>query len=255
MRRFLMIALTFALATVLADPQQVAPSTDAPVPGDQFSSKKVNPPQLLHSEDAVYSIEAREKRINGHCVVSITIDIMGIPQDMKLTHCTDPSFVMSTLETVSRYRFKPATTEDGKPVAIKMNVEIGYHIDAGIKPVTPVRYDFFSPPGVTSSEPDADGVYPLTRLATPPSITKFSDEGYGNLAIAAPGNSVCSVTLTISAKGKPSDLQVIHCERPTLDEPVSKSLLKSQYKPGMVNRKAVPMRASLEIELGNFPSY
>jgi hypothetical protein len=56
--------------------------------------------------------------------------------------------------------------------------------------------------------------------------------------------------LTISTKGKAADPQIKHCERPELEKPAVESLLNSEYKPGMVNGKAVPMRASLHLEYG-----
>jgi len=43
---------------------------------------------------------------------------------------------------------------------------------------------------------------------------------------------------------------VTNCVRPALEKPAIESLLKSKYKPGMVNGNAVPMRASIHLEYG-----
>jgi hypothetical protein len=93
-------------------------------------------------------------------------------------------------------------------------------------------------------------VYPLTKLCTPPAIIKFSDKGYGSTASFSP-TGACDIVLTISTKGKAADPQVTRCERPGLEKPAVESLLKSEYTPGMVNGKAVPMRVSVHLEYGD----
>lgn len=82
-------------------------------------------------------------------------------------------------------------------------------------------------------------------------MTKFSDQGYGNLAFTIPGSNACEVVLTITEKGKPKDAVLTHCEKPTLDEPVVKSLLKSSFKPAMLNGKAVAVRAAMRLDYGS----
>lgn len=256
MRRFWMIVLILAMAAIPGQAQQATPPTAVPVPADKFVLKKISPPQPLNNVEARYSEEAREKHINGRCIVSLIVDVTGIPQDINVFRCTDPSFEEPSLDAVGQYRFKPAMTQDGKPVPVKISIEIRYHIDPGSDPPTPIRYKFSAPPGTTTSGPGPDGVYPLTQQATPPTMIKFTDEGYGEIAFPAEGNSVCDIVYTINAKGKASDPQVIHCERPTLQKPAMLSLLKSHYKPGKVNGKAVPMRASIHLELADLsPDY
>jgi hypothetical protein len=177
-----------------------------------------------------------------------------MPKDIELARCTYSSFAKNSLDTASQYRFKPATTADGRPVPVRIHIEINYRIEGGSNPIIPIHYSFSSPPGLNSSEPGADGVYPLTKLVTPPSMTSFFDEGFGGLAFSSVGKGVCDVVFTISAKGKPSDPQVILCESPTLEQPAVQSILKSRYKPAKFSGKTVPVRASIKIELGDFAS-
>lgn len=255
MRRLFMIALAFA--TILIHAQQPPPPADAPLPLDQWLGKGINPPKPLNEVVPRPPDELFRKLVTGpiaRCLVLWTVDVNGMPQDIQLVRSTNPVFGKFCLDVIAKSRFSPATTQDGKAVSVKTSSVQSVKIEGALDPAMPIRYAFRTPSGITSSEPGADGVYPFTKLATPPSITKFSDQGYGDLAFSFVGNSVCTVALTISAKGKPSDPQVIHCERPNLEEPAVKSLLKSQFKPGKVNGKAVPMRASIQIELGDFPS-
>ncbi|MGB9406427.1 MAG: TonB family protein [Terracidiphilus sp.] len=254
MRCFWIIALFLTLVAINGKAQQTTPTADTPQPASYPAKEKINPPTVINNVAAEFSEEARQKRIGGVCLVSITVDTNGEPQDIKLVRCTDPSFEETSLDAAKQYRFKPATTLEGNPVAAKVFVEVAYHSYGASDPGMPIRYTFSSPPGITSSEAGADGVYPLTNVPAGPILTKFSDEGYRKVAYWSTSLSACDILLTISAKGKASDPQVIHCERPELEKPAVQSLLKSHYKPGKVNGKSVPIRASIHLQYGGSPS-
>lgn len=186
MRHLSLIVLALLLGTELGHAQQATTATDAPRPSKQSSAKKINPPRLLNQVNAFFPDEARQRHINGRCLISLTVDVNGIPQEIEVIRCSDPSFEKNSLTAVAEYRFEPATTEDGNPVSVKINVEIAYRMDGNTGPAMPIRFGFGSPPGITSTAPDADGVYTLTKLCTPPIITKFSDNGYGSAAFVSP---------------------------------------------------------------------
>ena len=183
---------------------------------------------------------------------------------------------------MNEYKFKPAVTAEGKPVPVKVSVILRYHVvkyslslrmlfNPILQPLIPDKRlnidrkmgkseinqelskpirSAFIPQRGGASEPDSDGIYPLTRSVTGPRVIKFSDKEYGRMAFAHEGNSVCDVVLTIDVKGKASDPLVSHCERPELEKPAVASLMKSEYKPGFVKGKAVPMRATIQLEYG-----
>jgi Gram-negative bacterial TonB protein C-terminal len=264
MRNSSMIALTLALVAGSVHAQQATDSADIDNPSVQAPEKKIIPPKVLNRQlihftrpefaDAEFSEEARAKKINGRCLISFTVDVNGMPQEIKPVRCSDPSFAKGSVASVAIYRFKPATTEDGHPVDYHLSVEIDFRRKDFFDLAPPIRHVLSSPPGVTSSDPGADGGYPLTSLAAPPRMTRFVDEGYGDAAFNSPdGSGSCDILLTISATGKASNPHVTHCERAELEEPAVKSLLKSVYKPGNVNGKAVPIRASIHLEYGDDP--
>ena len=275
--RILIVLFLLALAAIPVRAQQATPAAEAPVPSDQWESKKITPPKLLghltHIEGN-YPDDARIKNIDGMCLVSVTLDTQGDPQDPRIIHCTDPSFEDSSLNAAKQYRFTPATTQDGRPVAVTVLMGFPYHLigspiellmidfhlerylvkgSIGHEIGTQIHYGFIPQRG-GASNPDSNGVYPFTRSVTGPRVAKFSDEKYGRIAFVHEGNSICDVVLTIDLKGKASDPQVTHCERPELEKPAIDSLLKSQYTPGFVHGKAVPMRASMHLEYGDIPA-
>ena len=265
MRHLLMIALAVTMATGLVNAQQATQTEDAPLPSNQLAAKNISPPKPLNQVEAEYSDDARLKRINGLCLISMIVDAQGNPQNARIIHCTDPVFQESSLDAVKKYRFSPAVTQEGKPVSVMISVEVNYRLSrftfehhsgrTGIsrEVSAPIHYAFIPQQG-DASDPDSDGAYPFTRTVTGPQVIKFSDEGYGRVAFIHEGSSVCDVMLTIGVKGKASDPQVTHCERPELERPAVESLLKSEYKPGFVNGKEVPMRASIHLEYGDSPA-
>ena len=151
---------------------------------------------------------------------------------------------------MKQFRYTPATTQEGKAVAVENPIGIVFQVVNGRNPTWPIHYRISSPPGITSPDPDAVGIYPLTKLADPPTLTKFFSMNYAATAFLFPGDGACDIVLTISAKGKPYDPHVTKCEHPALENPAVQSLLDSQYKPGIVNGKAVQMRVSIHLEYG-----
>jgi hypothetical protein len=283
MRRVWLLALAFALVPFSGKAQQATQAADTPVPCDQLAAKGITGPELIQGETAEYPVDARFKQIDGLCSISLVVGINGNTQNVHIIHCTDSSFEVTSLDAIKQYKFKPATTQEGKPVPVMVSVVHKYHVskyslslraafnwpmnslipdkrlyldhhssksDVGRAIAMPIRYGFVPQRG-GASVPDSDGIYPLTRSVTAPRVIKFSDEGYGKMAFAHEGKNSCDVVLTISEKGKSSDPQVTHCVRPELEKPVIESLLKSQYTPGFVNGKAVPMRGSIHLEYGD----
>jgi hypothetical protein len=116
------------------------------------------------------------------------------------------------------------------------------------------HFGFNSPPGITSPDPDADGIYPLTKFVSPPVITKFYDDGYGLAVFSEDGSSKCDIVITIDVRGKAFNPQIAHCDRPALEQPAVQSLLNSKYTPGKVNGKAVPIRTTIHLEYADIPS-
>ena len=257
MNHSLMIFLLLVSLIGYGHAQQAQPPAN---PNDP-SQKVAHPPVATNMNSVVseFPPEARAKRISGGlCLVSLTVDTAGIPQDIHLVRCTDPVFAKNSLKAAGQYRFTPATLLDGTPVEAKITVTAKFVLkdpqrEDVLKGTIPVGCGFASPRNTTSSAADSSGVYPFTKLLAPPAFKMFNDEGYEDAAFSIVGNGVCDVVLTINEKGKPSDLREVHCETKSLEKPAAQSLLKSRYTPATLNGKAVPVKVSMHLELGDFP--
>ncbi|MGD0831733.1 MAG: energy transducer TonB, partial [Terracidiphilus sp.] len=251
MRRFWMFMVMIALGAVIGRSQQSAPASPEI---NQSKAKDIHPPVRVNRPELKVPQSVAAKGINIQCAAYLTVREDGIPQDIRIIRCSDSDFAKYYLDYLTEYRYKPATTLEGKPIVGIVTERVSMQFSGGVNPKNIIRLVFSSPPGMNSSDPDANGVYPLTKAAVFPSMIQFSDNGYGDRAFAFTGNSPCDIVLTINAKGKASDPQVLRCYSPALEKPAVDSLLKSKYKPGSVNGKAVAIRASVHLEYGDIPA-
>jgi TonB family protein len=141
MRGLWIIALTLALVAIPGRAQQATQTVDTTQPAGQSPANWVNPPKALNHVEAQYPNEARRKHISGLCLVSLTVNAMGNPKNIRIVHCSDPSFEKNSLAAVEKYRFEPATALEGIPVPAGITVEITYHLNGGKALKTPLHLE------------------------------------------------------------------------------------------------------------------
>ncbi|WP_176441846.1 energy transducer TonB [Granulicella rosea] len=100
--------------------------------------KETTPPEVITKPEPIFPEEARHAKVSGITTLMIIVDAQGVPQDVHVVHSLaemvkpkkqDAARALDTaaLEAVKQYRFKPAM-RDGKPVAVKMYVEVDFQI-------------------------------------------------------------------------------------------------------------------------------
>ena len=227
-------------------------------PASLPDSKLVHHPVPVYTPEAQLPEEARVQGKNGTCLVAVIIDANGNPVKPEIIHCTDTIFANNSLAAVARYKFKPAHTDDGKAVQVKITIEINFKTyDSGGRTPSPLlRVAFNSPPATISTAPDADGVYPITKKFLAPNslpeLAEFKDEGFGRAADSLRPGVACDVILTIDAQGKPSNAMLTVCDNKSLARPAVKSLLKSKFKPAKLDGAAVAVRTSVHLVFVSF---
>jgi TonB family protein len=241
------------------------PASTSPPPGVQPPAKigiGVKAPTLISKVEAEYSDEARRKHIEGICMVTLLVDAYGVPQNLRVVRCVDPSLEQSALSAVSQYRFNPAKrTDDGKAIPVQMTVEISYHLldrpthpdgfcEHWLKDGAVVRYSTLPPPaqGADKAQPISDGLYSLTDIMAPLRPTKISDEGFCKTVRAVNDDVRCMALIDLDAKGKVTKIESMQCSAAQVEGPLSSTLEKSQFTPGYLNGKKVPIRFALAVK-------
>jgi protein TonB len=84
-------------------------------------------PKIIYQPEPEFSEEARKAKFMGVVTVSIIVDAQGKPQNVKVLRGVGMGLDEKAMEAVRQYRFKPAT-ENGKPVAVFLNVEVNFEI-------------------------------------------------------------------------------------------------------------------------------
>jgi TonB family protein len=85
-------------------------------------------PVLVHSVEAEFSDEARRNKYQGICVIQIIIDAQGMPQNPRVVRSLGMGLDEKAIEAVKQYRFKPAMKDGKTPVAVRMNIEVNFHL-------------------------------------------------------------------------------------------------------------------------------
>ncbi len=87
----------------------------------------VSPPVAIYAPEPEFSDQARMAKYQGLCIVEVVVDANGNPRDPKVIRPLGMGLDEKALEAVKQYRFKPAML-NGKPVAVRMDIEVDFHI-------------------------------------------------------------------------------------------------------------------------------
>jgi TonB family protein len=85
----------------------------------------VVPPALVEYVKPKYSSYGRQNRISGVCVIGLTVDIEGIPQNVRVVTSLEPSLDENAIEAVKRWRYAPAMI-NGIPAQFESTVKVNF---------------------------------------------------------------------------------------------------------------------------------
>jgi TonB family protein len=137
-------ARSVGVETQQTTPQRDADSSSAAEPKPDVSGTShagqqgVSLPSVTYSQQPEFADEARRKKLNGTCVVSLVVNAQGIPRHVHVVHSiasdVAPELRSAALgldakavDAVKQYRFRPATYR-GKPVSAKINIEVAFRL-------------------------------------------------------------------------------------------------------------------------------
>lgn len=87
----------------------------------------VSAPVVLFQPEPEFSDEARKAKIAGNVLVYLQVDEQGRPSHVRVLRGIGMGLDQKAVTAVERYHFRPAM-EDGHPVRVEMQVDVGFQI-------------------------------------------------------------------------------------------------------------------------------
>lgn len=87
----------------------------------------VKPPKLVHYVEPEFGGESKEAFAEGTVKISTIVTKEGEPSDCKVTSGLTDGQNKRALDAVKQWRFQ-AGTKSGKPVKVRVTVEVGFHL-------------------------------------------------------------------------------------------------------------------------------
>jgi TonB family protein len=110
-----------------------SPDMTSPTSPDAFGIYRVgggvSAPVPLLTPEVEFTPEARRAKYGGECLISLTVDAEGNPQDLKvfrggLKYGLDEK----ALEAVRKYKFRPAMKDGRAPVPVRITVAVNFKL-------------------------------------------------------------------------------------------------------------------------------
>ena len=87
----------------------------------------VTPPRTIKAPQPKYPKSAKKEGIEGTVVLWLIVNAQGLPEQIKIERALGHGFDQSAVETVSNWKFAPAT-KGGIPVPVMVNVEVNFRL-------------------------------------------------------------------------------------------------------------------------------
>jgi periplasmic protein TonB len=123
----------FLLSPAVAQEKGDKPSTNPEPPASQVAvidvGPGISPPKPTFTPDPDYPLSLRngKHRIQGTCVLGLTVDERGKVRDVHVTRSLDKRLDQNAIDAVKQWKFNPAM-RNGKPVAVFTSVEVDFRL-------------------------------------------------------------------------------------------------------------------------------
>lgn len=87
----------------------------------------VSAPKVIYKVEPEYTTEARNAKINGTVILSLTINSSGKPGDIKVVRSLDAGLDQNAIAAVSVWRFAPAM-KNNRAVSVHANIEVNFRL-------------------------------------------------------------------------------------------------------------------------------
>jgi protein TonB len=126
-------AATLCVCLVMLSPgfaqQEKAKTTTSPEEAAVEVGPGITPPRAVFTPEPDYpeSLRKGKHKIQGTCVLRITVDKDGLVRDVHVTRSSDKRLDQAAIDAVRRWKLKPAMRDD-KPIAVLTSVEVDFRL-------------------------------------------------------------------------------------------------------------------------------
>jgi TonB family protein len=123
------LAVPGVAASGQADPAGSSENQDRPQSETQLVrvGNGVLPPKVVFQVNPEFSESARAARYQGVVTLELVLNSEGVPTNIHVVHPLGLGLDAKAVEAVQNWKFSPAT-KDGEPVAVKIAVEVDFHL-------------------------------------------------------------------------------------------------------------------------------
>jgi protein TonB len=106
---------------------------DAPAvgkPGTRFAApaQGITEPKLIYSVQPKYPEEAKKEKVQGVVVLNLIIDVDGSVLEASVLEDPDSRLSKEALETVRKWKFRPALDSKGQAVRVQSTVSVNFQL-------------------------------------------------------------------------------------------------------------------------------
>lgn len=224
--RFMLRAHPQILVAVAAPPaaQQIASTPSSENASAEQVGGRISAPILTVLTDPQIPISRRLPRL-GLCLLGVTVDTNGVPQNIRVFRSLDPELDSNVVEAARNWRFKPALRDGSAPVAIAGTVAAAF----GYIEKEPVVFATFIPeiPEKTQAR--------IARhdIMRPRLEALNADEVIARYMPQSRISGRCLVSLVIDTDGVPRNVHVIKGLDSSLDMETVAMVEHLRFKPVM----------------------
>jgi TonB family protein len=102
------------------------PPRSRPVPFDKQAG--IAEPVIVHKTRPAYPKSAKEEGVQGIVLVTAVLDEQGQPRDVRILHSPDPRLSEAAMEAARQWRWEPARTRDGTPIAVYFTLTFNFRL-------------------------------------------------------------------------------------------------------------------------------
>ncbi len=194
----------------------------------------VVPPRAISAQQARYPDDALRERVQGLVLLQVIVDQEGNVTDPKVVRPLFPSVDQRALETVRTWKFQPAT-RDGKPVAVRLNIEVNFRMGGKPASAAPI-----------ASLPDGTPVYIAGPDLTPVRKIEGGDPQYTDYARKKKISGTVILRVVVGPDGLVHDVGVIRSLEPSLDQSAMDTIRTWRFEPATRDGKPVAVQLNVE---------